>query len=54
MAPENNCWGARAVKVPSVSSVQESLQTMPIVLPPKESKEDKVPDFMMHRRGMEI
>ena len=36
MAPENNCWGgARAVKVPTVSGVQESLQTMPIVLSKK-------------------
>ena len=31
MAPEKDCRGARAVKVPTVSDVQESLQTMPIV-----------------------
>ena len=44
MAPEKNCWGgARAVKVPTVSGVQASLQTMPIVLPPKKSK--KGPGF---------
>ena len=43
MAPEKNCWGARAVKVPTVSGVQESLQAMPIVLPPKKSK--KGPGF---------
>ena len=35
MAPEYNCWGARVVKVPTLSGVQESLQTMPIVLPKK-------------------
>ena len=40
MGPEKNCWGARAVKVPTVSGVQESLQTMPIVLPPRKSKKD--------------
>ena len=44
MTPEKNCWGARAVKVPTVSGVQESLQTMPIVLPSKKSK-NKGPVF---------
>ena len=44
MAPEKNCrGGARTVKVPTVNGVQESLQTMPIVLPPKKSK--KGPGF---------
>ena len=38
MVPEKIAWGARAVKVPTGSGVQESLQTMPIVLPPKKSK----------------
>ena len=41
MAPEKNCWGARAVKVPTVGGIQESLQKMPIVLPPKEVKTEK-------------
>ena len=50
-----NCWGARAVKGPTVSGVQDSLQTMPIVLPPKKSKKnEKVPDFMKCRRSMKI
>ena len=44
MTPEKNCWGARAVKVPTVSGVQESLQIMPIVLPSKKSK-NKGPVF---------
>ena len=35
----------RAFKLLTVSSVQESLQTMPIVLPHRES-EEKVPDFI--------
>ena len=52
MTPENNCWGARTVKVPTVSGVQESLQTMPEVLPKKTIK--KVTDFMKCRRYMEI
>ena len=44
MVPEKNCWmRARAVKVPTVSGVQESLQTMLIVLLPKKSK--KNPEF---------
>ena len=30
--------GARGVKVPKVSTTQESLQKMPIVLPPKKRK----------------
>ena len=30
--------GARGVKVPKVSATQESLQKMPIVLPPKKRK----------------
>ena len=38
MAPEKIAGGARAVKVQAVDGVQESLQTMPIVLPPKNSK----------------
>jgi len=38
MVPENNCWGARAVKVPTVRGVQESLQTMSIALPKKTKK----------------
>ena len=40
MAPENNCWGggARAVKVPIVSGVRESLQTILIVLPKRLKK----------------
>ena len=33
MASQNNCWGARAVNMLTVSGVQESLQRMPIVLP---------------------
>ena len=57
MAPERVAggggWGARAVKVPTVRGVQESLKTMPIVLPPKKSKK-KVPDFRKRRRCMEI
>ena len=55
MAIEKNFWGegARAVKVPTVSGVQESLQTMPTVLHPKNSKTKKVPDFMKCRRYME-
>ena len=43
MAPEKICWGARAIKVPTVSGVQESFQTMPIVFPPKKRK--KGPGF---------
>ena len=35
--PEKIAMGARDVKVPIVSSVKESLQTIPIVLPPKKS-----------------
>jgi len=42
MGPEKNCWGARAVKVLTVSSVQESLQTLPIVLPKKSSKRPQI------------
>ena len=38
MVPENKCWGVRAVKVPTVRGVQESLQTMSIVLPKKTKK----------------
>ena len=53
MAPEKYCWGARAVKVPTVSDDQESLQTLHIILPPKESKK-KVPDFMKCQQCMEI
>jgi len=34
-----NCWGARAVKVPTVRGFQESLPTMPIVFSPKKSKQ---------------
>jgi len=51
MGPEKNCWGARAVKVLTVSSVQESLQTLPIVLPKMSSKR---PQIMKRRRCMEI
>ena len=40
MAPENNCWGAGAVKVPTVSGVQQSSHTIPIVLPKKTTKKD--------------
>ena len=55
MTPENNCWrGARAVKVATVSGVQESFQTMPIVLPKKTKKRTKVMDFMKFRRYMEM
>ena len=36
MAPEKIAGGARAVKVPTVSGVQESLLIVPIVLPPEE------------------
>ena len=46
--------GARAVRVPTVSGVLESLHTMPIVLPPTKSKKRKVPDFMKCRRCMDI
>ena len=54
MVPEKNCWmRARAATVPTVSGVQESLQTMPIVLLPKKSKK-KIPNFMKCRRCMEI
>ena len=42
MAPENKLLGgAGAVKVLTVSGVQESLQTMPILLPPNKSKEKR-------------
>ena len=47
MAPERNCRGARAVKVPIVRGVRESLQTIPIVLPKK--TKIKVTDFMKCR-----
>ena len=55
MASEKNCWGAGAIKVPIVSSVRESLQTVPIVLPNKTRRkslkrlENKVTDFMKCR-----
>ena len=38
MVPEKIAGGARAVKVLTVSGVQESLQTMPIILPKKTRK----------------
>ena len=39
MTLEQYCWeGAIALKVPIVSGVQKSLQTMPIELPKKTSK----------------
>ena len=45
--------GVRALKVLTMSIVQESLQTMPIVLPPRKSRK-KVPDFIKCRRCIEI
>ena len=47
MLPENNCWGgARAFKVPTVSGVQESLQTMPIVCINRLTRNKQVMDLM--------
>ena len=41
--------------MPTMSGVQESLQTMATVFPSKKSKKGiKVPDFMKCRRCMEI
>jgi len=40
MAPEKIAWGARADKVPVVSGVRESLQTMAIVSPKKTEKNE--------------
>ena len=58
MAPEKIAGGgARAVKEPTVSGVQESLQTMPIVCLSywqKRLKKRKATDFMECRRYMEI
>ena len=56
MLPESNCWGggARAFKVPTVSGVQESLQTMPIVCLNRPTRNKQVMDFMKCRRCMEI
>ena len=42
MAPENNCWGTRTVKAPTVSRIQESLQIMPIVLLKKTKRRSQI------------
>ena len=48
----SNLWTGLAIKVPTVSGVQESLQAMPLVFPKKTKKQ--VTDFMKCRRCMEI
>ena len=47
MASEKNCWWARAVKVPTVGGVQESLQTVCL------KRLKKGTDFRKCRRCME-